>query len=382
MRVFFYAIVIQLILNGYVFWWFWHTLSNQKILRATVSVIFGLELIAYLTGFFFLDHFPFEVRRALVWLGTSWMVFILYFTALLLGYDVIRYINHNKRRLLPRRFNLNSLKIKSLYFLISFVVVMTLMGFGNYRFRNPVITELSLEVNKESPVIQNLKIVMVSDIHVGLLIGKDMLQLYVDKIMSLDPDMILMVGDIIDFDLASVKHQRMEEDFRRLKAPLGVYASTGNHEYIKLEDEEDEEKVKWLSDRAGLNVLRDSAIMIKDSFYLIGREDDKKEDRKPLKEIMESVDEKYPVIVMNHEPHQLREEVEAGVDIALFGHTHNGQLFPYSIMLGAIYEVVYGYKKKDNTHIYVTSGLGLAGPQYRIGTLSEIVVLNVNFAKD
>jgi len=382
MRVFFYAIVIQLIFNGYVFWWFWHTLSNQKYLRVAVAGIFILELLAYLSGFFFLDYFPFEIRHLAVWLGTSWMIFILYLTALLLGYDLMRYVNHQRKRVLPRRFNLNSLKVKSLYFFISLVLVLLLMTYGNYRFRNPVVTELNLAVEKQSPNMPNLKIAFVSDLHVGLLIGKNMLHSYVDKIMEQNPDIILMGGDIIDFDLASVKYQHMETDFQRLRASYGVYASTGNHEYIKLEDEADEEKITWLSETAGLNVLRDSVILINDSFYLVGREDDRKTDRKPLEEILKDIDKKYPVIVMNHEPHHLNEEVQANVDIALYGHTHNGQLFPYNIILKAIYEVVYGYRKKDNTHIYVSSGLGLAGPQYRIGTLSEIVILNINFTKD
>lgn len=382
MRVFFYAIVVQLILNGYVFWWFWRALSNQKILRIIMSAIFGAELIIYLSGFFLLEYFPPELRRIIVLIGTSWMVFILYTIVLLLLYDVIRYINHKIRRFLPERFNLNSLKVRSMYFFISLILVISMMAYGNYRFKNPVITEVNLIVPKKSPDMPHLKAVLVSDMHVGLLINKDMLRMYVDKIMEQKPDIILMVGDIIDFDLASVKEQNMESEFRRLSAPYGVYMSTGNHEYIKLEDEVDEEKISWLSHVAGLSVLRDSVVMINDSFYLVGREDDKKRGRKSLEEIINGIDRKYPVIVMNHEPHRLSEESDAGVDIALYGHTHNGQLFPYPLMLKAIYEVVYGYKKKDDTHIYVSSGLGLAGPQYRIGTVSEIVVLNIDFAKD
>jgi predicted MPP superfamily phosphohydrolase len=381
MRVFFYAIVVQLILNGYVFWWFWRALSNLKIVRAVIAIAFIAELIVYLLGFFFLRHFPDEIRQAIVLTGTSWMVLILYLSALLLIYDAIRYINKEKR-FLPKRFDLTSVKIRAIYFLTSFVLILSMMFYGNYRFKHPVITELDLKVEKESPNIKNLKIVLASDLHVGLLIDRDMLRMYVDKIMEQQPDIILMAGDIIDFDLASVKRQNMEEEFHRLKAPYGVYASTGNHEYIKLEDEVDEEKITWLSEKAGLSVLRDSVVMINDSFYLVGREDDKKKDRKPLQQIIKNIDKDYPVIVINHEPHKLKEESEAGVDIALYGHTHNGQLFPYPIMLKAIYEVVYGYKKKDNTHMYVSSGLGLAGPQYRIGTVSEIVVLNVTFAKD
>jgi predicted MPP superfamily phosphohydrolase len=137
--------------------------------------------------------------------------------------------------------------------------------------------------------------------------------------------------------------------------------------------------------------------MIAESFYIVGREDDKCKTRKELPEIMQGVDKRYPVIVMNHEPHHLQEEADAGADIALYGHTHSGQFFPVNLVLKmssiiynmgllpenmriwSMYELPYGYKKKEHMHVYVSSGLGLAGPQYRVGTLSEIVVLNVNF---
>ena len=72
--------------------------------------------------------------------------------------------------------------------------------------------------------------------------------------------------------------------------------------------------------------------------------------------------------------------MEAGADIALYGHTHHGQAFPGNIATELIFEVAHGYKKKGDTHVYVTSGIGLVGPQYRIGTVSEIAMLTVHFA--
>lgn len=255
---------------------------------------------------------------------------------------------------------------------------------------------MNLTVDKHSPNVKNLRIVVATDIHAGYLIDKDIISMYVDKIMAQKPDIILLVGDIIDYDAKSLYEQRMETEFFRLKAPYGVYASTGNHEYIDIGEKKDE-KILWLSEKAGLTVLRDTTILIANSFYLVGREDDLAENRKSLPEIMQGVDKDLPVIVMNHEPHYLDQEVEAGADIALYGHTHNGQFFPNNVFMALnskiynagiipkdkkpkfMYELPYGYKKKGDTHIYVSSGLGLAGPQFRIGTISEIVVLNVSF---
>ena len=124
-----------------------------------------------------------------------------------------------------------------------------------------------------------------------------------------------------------------------------------------------------------------SAVLVDSSFYVVGREDLVIPDRQSLVGLLDrqEVDRSLPLIVLNHTPNNLDEEVDAGADIALYGHTHQGQAFPGNLATRMAFEVAYGYLKKGNTHIYVTSGLGLAGPQFRIGTVSEVVVLHVKF---
>lgn len=393
MRVFFNAIIVQIFLSAYIYWRGWQALPDKKLIKIPYTAIYIAELIIYFIGFFTSKYLPFDALHTFAWVGTTWMLFTIYMTVLLLLYDLIRYINRKKKI-----FSLDfaSKKPRLIYFCASLLIVIITMGYGNYRFWHPVVTEMNLTVEKHSPNVKNLRIVVATDIHAGYLIDKKIVSMYVDKIMEQKPDLILLVGDIIDYDAKSLYEQRMETEFLRLKAPYGVYASTGNHEYIELEETKDE-KILWLSQKAGMTILRDTTVMIADSFYLVGREDDQCETRKNLPEIMQGVNKDYPVIVMNHEPHALQEEVDAGADIAVYGHTHNGQFFPVNSIMAvssmiyntglipermkvrSMYELPFGYKKKDNTHIYVSSGLGLAGPQYRIGTISEIVVLNVKF---
>ncbi len=401
MRVFLNAIFVQILLSAYIYWRGWQGLPDKKYIKIVYAAVFIIEFIIYFMGFFTssMGLLPFDALHSFAWVGTTWMIFAIYMTVLLLVYDLIFYINR-KRKFLPQTVNLNAKRYRLSYFCSSLLLVVIVMAWGNYRFHNQVITEMNLTVEKHSPKRKNLRIVMASDLHAGYLIDKTIISKYVDKIMEQKPDIILLVGDIIDYDIKSLYEQRMETEFLRLKAPYGVYATTGNHEYIEFEGvEAKDEKIHWLSDKAGFTVLRDTTIMIDSTFYLVGREDDKCKIRKPLPEIMKDVDKNYPVIVMNHQPHRLYEESEAGADIALYGHTHNGQFFPVNTIMALgsklyntgiipedkklrfMYEIPFGYKKKDNTHIYVSSGLGLAGPQYRIGTISEIVVLNVEFAK-
>lgn len=399
MRVFLNAVFIQIFLSAYIYWRGWQGLPDKKYIKVPYTAIYIIELVIYFIGFFMSSTglLSFDALHDFAWVGTTWMIFAIYMTVLLLIYDLFKYID-GKRKIFPDTLNLKSKKPRLIYFCSVLLLVCAVMAHGNYKFKNPVVTELNLSVDKYAGDIKNLKIVVATDIHAGYLIEKPIIAKYVDKILEQKPDLILLVGDLVDYDVKSLREQHMETEFRRLKAPYGVYASTGNHEYIQL-TEDKEDKIQWLIEDAKLNVLRDTTIMIADSFYLVGREDDEFEARKPLPEIMQGVDKNYPVIVMNHEPHRLREEADAGADIALYGHTHNGQFFPNNVLMklssmiyntGIIpeslkprfmYELPYGYKKKGDTHVYVSSGLGLAGPQYRVGTLSEIVVLNVDFKK-
>lgn len=374
MKVFYNALIVHLIFNIYVFVRGWQILPERKTYRIPYTVLFVVELILYLIGFFLNVRLPESILKPILLLGTSWMILIGYICAFLLIYDFAKWIGKKIDRV--KRYHLESLRKRRFYFIIVCLIVALMMAWGSYRFWHPTVTELNLQVNKEVEGLDKLRVVMVADIHVGYLIDRNVLKMYIDRIMEQKPDIILMAGDIIDFDLPPLVSQNMHEEFLRLKAPYGVYASTGNHEYrLNAED-----KIAWLNDKAGLKVLRDEYVKVDDKFYIIGREDDKAPVRKNLQSVMEGVDRNYPLIVINHEPHSLAQESAENIDLALYGHTHNGQLFPYNILISWIYEVGHGYKKKDNTHIYVTSGLGLSGPQYRIGTISEIVVVNLEFA--
>ena len=379
MRVFFNAIVVQVVLSAYVLWRGWNGFPKKKVVRLPFLAIFVIELVIYLLGFFFADKIGLPYLHHIAWIGTTWMVFILYMSALLLPYDLVRFIN-KKKRILPKNIDLASSKESVYCYVFSLVLVIGSMLWGNYRFNNPVITHQTIDIQKESK-IDKLRIVMASDLHVGYLIRRDMAAKYVDQIMEQKPDMILLVGDIIDFDIYSVKQQHMEEEFKRLHAPYGVYAVTGNHEYIGLKGEEPFEKPRWLSEHADMIALRDSVVLVDNALYIVGREDNTFVHRKTLESLMDSVDTKLPVILMNHQPHDIHEADRNQIDLAFYGHTHNGQFFPNNIAVKFLYEKPYGYKKINDSHVYISSGLGLAGPQYRIGTVSEIVVFDVNFNK-
>ena len=377
MRSLIVALIIHFTLNVLVFLKGWDVFKTQKLLRMFWTVIFVFELLVYLTGFAFYRHLPPEIIHPIRMMGTSWMLFLLYLGGLVLTGDFL-YLVFRKKITRPKELLDQPGKMKLTLFLSSVAVVILTLSYGSYKFNHPEVRQVDIQVGKSAEKMDSVRIAMVGDLHLGYLINRNDAKRMVDLIMEQKPDLILFVGDILDSRLDPVQEQRMDEELRRLHARLGVYSCTGNHEYRY----EAEQKIQWLN-RAGISMLRDSAVLIDSAFYVVGREDVVFPERVPLSEILnrQNVNRFKPVIVLNHSPNDLDEEVNAGADIALYGHTHHGQAFPGNIATRLVFEVAYGYARKGDTHIYVTSGLGLAGPQYRIGTVSEVAVLNVKIEK-
>ena len=189
------------------------------------------------------------------------------------------------------------------------------------------------------------------------------------------PDLVVIAGDIIDYESRFAENAHIEDDLRQLKAPLGVYGIYGNHEYRANRFA----KFRWFA-KTGITFLVDSVVSPDSTFTLIGRDDFVNHaNRMTLHSLMKAVDNSKPTIVLEHQPWSFDELAMNHVDLGLYGHTHNGQLWPYPLLLKFIYECPYGYYKKGTTQFYVSSGIGIAGAPYRVGTISELVVLHIRF---
>jgi predicted MPP superfamily phosphohydrolase len=201
----------------------------------------------------------------------------------------------------------------------------------------------------------------------------------IDKVNSLHPDIVLIPGDFADEKTGWLEKNGIGKSFLRLKPKYGVYASTGNHEYIVGINN----IPKFIFDH-NIKLLRDESILIDNSFYLAAREDYSKgqftgEQRKPLNLILNGKNGNYPVILMDHTPFKMDEAEKNNVDLQLSGHTHHAQLWPLNYITGLIYEKDWGYLKKGNTQYYVTCGVGTWGPPVRTGSTTEIVNIKVKF---
>lgn len=373
MKVFLQSIFGQLILTPFIFWRGYQAIPAKKSWRIPYLLFFAVELLLFLIGFFFHNHLSDEVFIFIMYYCNTWYIASIYITLAILFLELLRFTN----RLHPwfPSFVLRHWKrTKATCFILITVGVTLLMIHANHRVMNPVVTHVYMTVPKHVEGRDSLKIVMMSDLHIGEVIGKRMVQKYVAMSNAQHPDMVVLVGDIMDYESRFAEQARIEEDLQQLQAPLGTYIVYGNHEYRANLNA----KRRWLQ-KTGATLLVDSVVMPDSTFYLVGRDDYINKQRKPLQSLMKDVNLSKPVIVLDHQPWSLAETAMNGADIGLHGHTHYGQIWPYPLVMNLIYENPYGYSRKGDTQFYVSSGIGIAGPPYRVGTVSELVVLHITF---
>ncbi|MFW6019750.1 MAG: metallophosphoesterase [Bacteroidales bacterium] len=272
-------------------------------------------------------------------------------------------------------------RFKLIIFITTIIATGITLTIGYYNANEIVVKHQDINIPKQAGNPQKLNAVMVSDIHLGALIDNNHLQKIVKKINALEPDIILMPGDLVDSDLEPVLKKNSGEAFKALHPKLGIYATTGNHEYIGGVQEATEYLEQY-----NIRFLRDTTLFINESFYLIGREDREinrfeDKERKSLNQLTALIDTTYPVILMDHQPFHPEKTADAGIDLQLSGHTHNGQLWPINYITSALFDISNGYGKINDMHIYVSSGAGTWGPPIRIGSQAEIVNLNIHFSQ-
>lgn len=310
------------------------------------------------------------IAKTIAFIGHTSLVIFLYLILAFLLVDIVRVVNHFAHFAPEGMF-----VFRKWAFAASVAIIAVVMIVGNYKFNHPKIVNIELSINNKPAQGKELRIAAASDVHLGVTIDKKRLQRYVKLINEQNPDIVLFAGDVFDNALAPVVAQNMNEDLRKIEAPAGVYAIPGNHEYIGRDIQA---AVKYLQS-ANINALRDSVALVDNSFYIVGRDDRMNQNRKTLSELLVGIDHSKPVVMLDHQPYHLEEAEENGVDLQFSGHTHKGQFFPINLIVKSMYENAYGYSTRGNTHYYVSSGLGLWGPQYRIGTQSELVIITLKY---
>lgn len=233
-------------------------------------------------------------------------------------------------------------------------------------------------VDIEGLNLNNFKIVQLSDVHIGNSIKRDFVESMVDRVNSLNADLIVLTGDLIDFDISKI--ERDVEPLKNLRAEYGVYFALGNHEYFH-------NPAKILNHLRELNieVLENSSKVIADKFNLVGVNDYigyRVGVLEPdIEKAINSIDNSLPSIVLSHQPKMVNEFIDRDInfDLMLSGHTHGGQIFPFGLLVLLDQPYLSGlYRVDEDSQIYVSNGTGFWGPAIRVFADSEITLLNIN----
>ena len=375
--------VLPIVGLSYVLWHIWQMLPWSNPWRWTAV---GIALACFLTMFLgfsgAIERIPLDVASVVYEIGNSAIFVLLYLVMIFLVLDLGRAVH-----LIPKAWlfgnGYTSLGV--------FAVMLAIFGYGNAYYYNKVRQPLEIKTDKvisleeDSPKSfgkATTKIVLLSDLHLGYHNRRSEFKKWVDLINAEHPDLILIGGDIIDSSVRPLLEENVTEEFHCLKAP--VYACLGNHEYYSGEP-----KAQQFYRDAGIHLLRDSVAKI-GNIAIIGRDDRSNPHRKSIAELIGQAErnrsltvlsnkKKYKefTILLDHQPYHLEEAEQNGIDFQFSGHTHHGQVWPISWITDAIYEDAFGPLRKGDTQYYVSSGMGIWGGKFRIGTRSEYVVLTL-----
>lgn len=259
--------------------------------------------------------------------------------------------------------------------LLVIIVTCIICTYGYINAKQIRVTNYGIHLKEEMTDQESLRIFMVSDLHIGMSVKKQELDKLLKMVQNTKPSIVILGGDIYDEFTPDELMEYSYEIFSQMEVPLGIYYVVGNHE-INRYNEITEELTK-----SGVRVLMDQSVLVADSFYLVGRMDKSIEStgqkRKSIDELMEQVDQAYPVILIDHQPIDYVINEKAGIDLMLSGHTHAGQVFPISIFSSMANEMNYGYRRVGNMQAIVTSGMGTWGFPMRVGTSAEMVMIKL-----
>ncbi|MZP29195.1 metallophosphoesterase [Heliobacterium undosum] len=321
---------------------------------------------------------PALLTEAMIRLGAYWLGALIYIVLLLGAVEAVLGLNR-LLHFLPQHW-LAAPQAAARAGMVAVALIAAIVAYGAWNARNPEVVRYEATIAKDAGEMKELKVAVVSDLHLGLLVHNGRLTRMVELVQAMEPDLVLLPGDVIDEDPGAFSEQEMQKTFGRLKPPLGIYAVPGNHEYIGGKWEE----IFTHLEASGVRVLRDETVTVGGAVTIVGRDDLSRgrftgEPRKELDELMARVNRAQPVLLMDHQPFHLEEAENQGVDVQLSGHTHRGQLFPGSLITGRLYENDWGLSTRGAMTAVVSSGFGTWGPPIRVGSRAEVVELKIRF---
>ncbi|MEV4428311.1 metallophosphoesterase [Streptomyces sp. NPDC049602] len=426
MVVFLLVLVVVLALLGAVHWYVWRRLVRdvtvpgslpRRLGTAAVIVLPVLSLAALVSG---RADAPFRLQQAVAWPGFLWLAVLLYLVLALLAGEAVRPL---LRAWLDRRAAATPAEpvpaavttpaepvsaavtapaepaapepapaavtapaepaapdVSRRLFVSRVVggsaaaVAVGTVGYGTYGvLRGPRVKRVTVPLAKIPRAAHGYRIAVVSDIHLGPILGRAHTQRIVDSINATQPDLIAVVGDLVDGTVENLGPAA--EPLARLRARHGSFFVTGNHEYFSGAD-------AWVDHvrELGLRPLRNARVEIPAGFDLAGVDDVAGESEGEGPDFARALgdrDRARAAVLLAHQPIVVHDAVRHGVDLQLSGHTHGGQLWPGNYLAELANPTVAGLERYGDTQLYVSRGAGAWGPPVRVGAPSDITIVEL-----
>ena len=368
------SLFAQPLLNGFMVVRIWKSYELRKVWKWALIILYAIETLCYFVVFFAGYRLPMAMYATMQTMSGIWVIMQAYLIGVVLLFDVFFYFA-KRFQFLPYMKEKRIRAAKITVFIGIFCFLCFQLTRGYHHIRHPVVQYYTYTFGEDgNDVRARFRLLVASDLHLGFIINARFLEHFVDEMNAQQPDIVVINGDLVDYGLRSLIIGKMDSILCRIQAPQGKFFIPGNHEY-KIEPEQ---CLQWISDRCGLTVLRDSVVMIDSTLYLIGRDDRKnKEKRLPIEKLLGKTDPAFPRIFFSHQPGDIPDSYRCGVPLTICGHTHGGQLFPVNWMVRWIFLNGYGWRYSGKQASYTSSGLGVSGVPLRIGSRSEMLVLEI-----
>jgi len=320
----------------------------------------------------------YSLSEALAMTGFIWMGLLFLFVSAALIMDLCRLILTVTALLFQGKFS-PWIPSPRLVFFTALAASLLAAGYGYLEARTIRTKHVTIHTPKIPKALGRLRIVQISDIHLGWMVGEKRVEKILSKVREAEPDILVSTGDLVDGQMDNCSG--LAEMFRNVRTPYGKFAVMGNHEFYAGLD-----RSLQFTKAAGFEMLRGTGVDVGGVIYIAGVDDEagrrygllKGDDEKAL---LTAVPVGRFALLLKHRPHTHRDS--RGFDLQLSGHTHGGQIFPFTLIIHMLYPVDHGPARLGGgAHLYVSRGAGTWGPPFRVLAPPEITVIDLIHGDD
>lgn len=383
--------IVFLLITGSIHYYLWVRMIRDAHLpspwREIATVLLALLWLSLPIALIFSQSMTFDVSRIVSFAPYTWLgVMMLLFFAFL-SVDVVKLAVFAVKKMgIPESAPLDASRRRLFGQLIAGTTVLTVAGMATagvaQAARKAAVRRVPVKLRRLPKTLNGLKIVQISDLHIGITVGSRWLDDIVTRVNALEPDLVVITGDLIDGSADRLKQEI--DPLERLTATYGTYFVTGNHEYYSGAN-------RWIKEveKRGVRVLRNESIPIGEGdevMHLAGVDDYSAKGMlrghgQDIRKAVRHIPEDTPIVLLAHQPKAVHEASDHGVDLVLSGHTHGGQIWPFNYLVGLQQPYNKGWHQySDTTQIYVNQGTFMWGPPMRLGTECEITELTLTAA--